>query len=502
MSKITNVFVLALENRSFDHMLGFSGITGSDAATGKPTSLNGLTGNESNTYAGHEYPVTKGAEWSMMVGPGHEFADTLEQLAGLGSNYCGAYPPINNSGFVADFVTAIANMPALMSFIHVSPGEVMRCYSPEQLPSLVSLAQHYAVCDNWFSGMPGPTWPNRFFMLAASSGGLDVSPSATPEGIWSSVEGFEFENGTLFDKLTGQWRIYAGGSLCIAAALQGVDMADIHKYSNFASDVKSYTTGGPKFTFIEPDYGSIFGLAAGNYSGGTSQHPLDDVRPGDHLIAQTYNAIAASPVWNSSVLIITWDEHGGFYDHVVPPPAVPPGDEPKNRNTNHWGFKFDRYGVRVPAVVVSPLIAKNTIDHRLYDHSSIPATVEKLFGLKALTQRDANANNLTPLLSLTTPRTDTLQLAAPAPVVVPHIDPFSSSVDLTGPMHRAGNVPGFLHVALRHDIQLSPPDQHDAIIARAQKVQTLGEAAKYMQSVEDKIEASRDVSVAAKTTQA
>src|SRR5207253_3461968 len=186
----------------------------------------------------------------------------------------------------------------------------------------------------------------------------------------------------------------------------------------FANDIAS-SDYPYRYTFIEPSYGNILN---NTYMGGTSQHPLDDVTGGERLIKETYEALRKSPLWKNSLLIITWDEHGGFYDHVAPPAAVPPGDEPKNRNTNQWGFKFDRYGVRVPAVVVSPLIQKNSIDHRLYDHSSIPATIEKLFGLKALTQRDANANNLTPLLSLTTPRTDTLRLAAPAPAAIPHID--------------------------------------------------------------------------------
>jgi len=93
-----------------------------------------------------------------------------------------------------------------------------------------------------------------------------------------------------------------------------------------------------------------------------------------------YNKIRNSPLWNESVLIITWDEHGGFYDHVPPPEAVPPGDDMIYRAANPSHFKFDRYGVRVPAVIVSPWIEKGVIDGRTYDHASIPKTVEDRLG--------------------------------------------------------------------------------------------------------------------------
>src|SRR4051812_32824034 len=151
--KIKHVFVLMLENRSFDHMLGFSAITGLDAITKQPTAINGLTGKESNSYLGVNYPVKQPADFVMPVDPGHEFADTVEQLCGPDKTYVPgkSYPPITNSGFVKNYVTTRTPNEG-----HPRDkfGEVMMCYSPEQLPVLNALAREFALCDNWFSSMP------------------------------------------------------------------------------------------------------------------------------------------------------------------------------------------------------------------------------------------------------------------------------------------------------------------------------------------------------------
>lgn len=478
---IQHIFVLVMENRSFDHMLGFSGITGTDAVSGQPTKIQGLDGTESNSYQGTPYPVSQPADYSMPVDPGHEFPDVVTQLAGPGATYPsgGAYPSIVDSGFVASYVQAGGQ---------ANPGEIMKCYAPDQLPVLNALAQEFAVCDNWFSSMPGPTWPNRFFVNAASSGGLDHSPDVEQMLKWETVDGFGFQNGSLFNKNLW-WRIYADGELCISQALKGVLAADITAYKHFASDVAS--AGYPvQYTFIEPNYGDMI---SGTYKGGTSQHPLDDVRNGEAFIKATYEALRNSPIWESSMLIITWDEHGGFYDHATPPAAPAPGDKPVMSSVNQYGFTFQQYGARVPAVIISPWIARNVIDHRLYDHASIPATVEARFGLSPMTQRDAQANNVLALASLASPRTDcpttlpspatSLAMAASAPVAkVP---------DAHEPVNQ-GNLPGFVHLAVRSDLELSAPEQRPAILARAQGLQTRGEAYQYIQEVQQKVRAHRE----------
>jgi phospholipase C len=208
------------------------------------------------------------------------------------------------------------------------------------------------------------------------------------------------------------------------------------------------------YTWIEPNYGNV---ANGTYEGGNSQHPMDGVTQGEALIKETYEAIRNSPHRNTSLLIVTWDEHGGFYDHVAPPKAVVPGDTQPGSKYNRYHFTFGQYGVRVPAVIVSPLIPANLIDHRVYDHSSIPATIEAVFGLTPLTKRDAAANNLTPLLSLGTPRTDApTSLPAPATPVVPQVARRAPSPESTVD---SGNLAAFLHVATRQDLsfRLPPP---------------------------------------------
>jgi phospholipase C len=211
-SGIQHVFVLMLENRSLDHLLGFSGITGADAVSGGPASLNGLAlaqssllqlarswqqnsvsgivqrqegkwppspslsvrallaSSVSNSYNGQSFSITQPADYAMPVDPCHEFPCVTVQLCGQGASYPsgGAYPTILNNGFVASYAASGGQS---------NPGEIMKCYSPSQLPVLNQLAQNFVVCDNWQASLPGPTWPNRFFVHAASSGGLDHSLS-------------------------------------------------------------------------------------------------------------------------------------------------------------------------------------------------------------------------------------------------------------------------------------------------------------------------------------
>ncbi len=487
---ITNVFVLMLENRSFDHLLGFSGMTGPDAETGQPTRINGLNGSESNTFNGTIYPVSQPADLVMPVDPGHEFTDVVVQLGGTHATYPsgGSYPAIDNSGFVTDYA-AVGGQS--------NPAEIMKCYATSrQLPVLYALATEFAVCDSWFSSVPGPTWPNRFFAHAASSGGLDHSPSSAQIVEWEIgiPAGFSFEHGTIFDVLNREqssgWRIYRDGLFAVVTALRGINITDTLPFARFAADLSlpSYPWA---FTWIEPNYGDV---ANNSYQGGTSQHPLDDVTHGEALIKATYEAIRQSPHWDHSLLIVTWDEHGGFYDHAVPPGAVAPGDSiTTSGNVNQHGFTFNQSGPRVPAVVVSAFTPRNVIDHREYDHASIPATVEAFFGLSSLTERDAAVYNVTALVSLATPRTDApTTLPNPAEptltpgasmMAVPAVSAPTDSID-------KGNQPGFLHLAMRSDLALSPANERPAIVARVKTIKTPEARRDYIEEVEHKIRAA------------
>jgi phospholipase C len=473
MPTISNIFVLMLENRSFDHMLGFSGIGG----------INGLTGTESNTHNGQRYTVTQPADAFMPVDPGHEFTDVVKQLCGASASYPqgGTYPLIDNSGFVSDYASLVTS----------KFGDIMKCFSPVQLPVLNALAREFAVCDGWHASVPGPTFPNRFFACAASSGGLDHSPKSREIIDWELGPGFPMPNGTIFDALgkeyaTG-WRIYAGDSFPMATALKGVHHANVQNFDrSFVTEVKNADYPW-LYTWIEPNYGDV---AGGTYQGGNSQHPLDGVTQGEALIKKTYEAIRNSPHWDTSLLIVTWDEHGGFYDHLPPPRnAVPPGDTQPGSKYNTYHFTFAQYGVRVPAVIVSPLIPANTVDHRLYDHASIPATIEAAFGLAPLTARDAAANTVLPLLSLARPRTDARKtLPNPARLAVPkakrRVPKLTETVD-------SGNLPGILLSAMRLDLELSPSSDTHAILSRVQSIQTRGQAAEYLKEVEAKAKKAR-----------
>ena len=488
---ITNIFVLMLENRSFDHMLGFSGIEGTDAETGQPTAMNGLKGNETNYYQGQPYPVVPSADDTMPIDPGHEFTDVVKQLCGENATYPlgGPYPLIDNSGFVADY----AKSPSASQGEGNAPnnfGEIMKCFSPEQLPVLNALAKAFAVCDNWHASIPGPTWPNRLFACGASSAGLDHSPTTGEMATWETLDGLEFPNGSIFDALHRKspndgWRVYAGDHFPMAAALKGIEVLEIGSLNDFTKEVTNPVYPW-LYTWIEPNYGDTL---HNTYRGGNSQHPMDDVTPGEALIKTVYEAIRNSPHWDTSLLIVTWDEHGGFYDHVGPPAAIPPGDTLVGDKFNQYHFPFDRYGVRVPAVIVSPLIPANVIDHRLYDHSSIPKAIETVFGLPPLTERDKAANDPTALLTLPTARTD-------APPTLPNpAAPAMPKVAFAAPQPEAnvdsGNLPAFLHVAMRADIATSAADAKHAILSRVQSIQTRGQAAAYIQEVQAKVQAAK-----------
>ena len=273
----------------------------------------------------------------------------------------------------------------------------------------------------------------------------------------------------------------------MVSALKGIRLDDIRHYSQFAGDL-SQATYPFSYVFIEPSYD-----VANDYRNGTSQHPLADVNRGEALIKATYEAIRGSAVWESSLLIITSDEHGGFYDHTIPPDAVAPGDAGPDSSHNKNGFTFEKYGPRVPALVISPLIPRNLIDHQLYDHASVPATLETLFGLNPLTKRDATANRLTSLLTLAEPRKNAPTMLPPAasaeavPLAAAMADAATVSVSRPDDSADDGNLPGIVQAALRQDLAVSPAAERPAIIARVRSIKTRSEAIQYLHEVQKKV---------------
>ena len=263
-------------------------------------------------------------------------------------------------------------------------------------------------------------------------------------------------------------------------------------FEDFRGDLNKpgYTTS---YAFIEPNYGHVL---TGDFTCGDSQHPKDDVTRGERLLKTIYETIRNSPHWENSVLIITYDEHGGFYDHVPPPQTIAPGDaitDPGN-NTNHFDFK--QLGVRVPAVIISPLIPKGLIDSTIYDHSSVLATLESIFGLLPLTERDKQANTLNHLFSLSEPRKDTpTTLPAPANSGIRCDDNTGANRSLVTHATSATepippSLQGFLHVAFLRDLQVTPQTEQANLTARFSNIKTQLDARLYMDEVRQKVEPS------------
>jgi phospholipase C len=277
----------------------------------------------------------------------------------------------------------------------------MKCFSAENLPVLSRLASEYAVCDAWFSSVPGPTWPNRFFAHAATSRGSTGNRLAP-----SDVR-------TIYHHLTDagvSWKIFFH-DLPQALGLRSLWPEEYRRHVRGIKRFYEAAQAGtlPAYSFIEPRYFSFIPWADRFGAPANDQHPPHDVNEGEELIAAIYQVLRASPQWERTLLVVTYDEHGGCYDHqsviAVPPPEPPPAGAE---------FDFATTGVRVPAVVVSPWIDQGKVDSTPYDHATIPATLKERFGLaNYLTARDAAANTLGGLLTLTVARADAIVDVAP-----------------------------------------------------------------------------------------
>jgi phospholipase C len=477
-TKIKHIIVLMLENRSFDHMLGYSDINGTIAGTSQQGKIEGINpANKPFNLDNSNNPVFSSSDAPFVLDfpdPGHDFPDVLRQLTGDPNaklDSTGSYPiNLNNNGFVQNFQNQ-KKAPA-------DPSIIMKAFTPENLPILNQLAREFVVCDHWFSSLPGPTWPNRFFVHAATSGGLDDSPTLPQILVADTIKGYKFDNGTIYSCLSEHrinWTIYAGSKFPQVLALKGIRANDIIAYENLKTDIQK--PGFPAYTFIEPNYGHFL---LGNYKGGNSQHPLDDVSSGEKLMKDVYETIRNSPIWNETILVITYDEHGGFYDHVIPPLAEDPGDS-KHYSTH--GFNFKQYGIRVPAIIISPLIAKNLIDKRTYDHTSILASLEMLFSVGHLTERDQLANNFLDLISLDEPRSTPNTLADTlSGILQAEQDPVTTHEALDS------SLTGFLHVAYIRDLEVSTPADRASLPQKLEQMSDRDKALNYMQEVKPKLQ--------------
>jgi phospholipase C len=284
-----------------------------------------------------------------------------------------------------------------------------------------------------------------------------------------------------------KYRIYADDHFPVAAEHDGVSvLRDIREFEDFAKDLRdpSFDAG---FVHIEPSYDALDDFADGN-----SLHPSGSIAAGERFIKATYEAIRSSPAWEKSLLIITWDEHGGFYDHVIPPPAPRTGE----RGRTH-GFMFDQLGPRVPAVVVSPLIRKNLIEKKILDHTAIPATLRRVFNLPSLGERDGISGGVDHLAGFAA-RTDApLQLPDVATVgvalarILPSAKTTARRPDALLADDPYGNLAALLHSAVVQHLQVAPAEQHAAILARVRLFTTRAEAFAYLKEVEQLVRTKR-----------
>jgi phospholipase C len=384
MANIQHVVVLMLENRSFDSMLGRLYPNDPD--------YRGLTLRESNTYAGTVFPVWNDSGMSPTTAciptpdPGELFTDMNMQVFGDAAPG-GAAPTM--AGFAENYAQQKASSDGTPK-----PGDVLHYFTPEQVPVISTLARAFGVSDCWHASTPCQTWPNRFFAHTGTSlGHVDNHTFPIP-----------FPAQSLFHRLEKggrTWRVYFH-DMPQASLLRDIWLCAAFHFRGFNQFLADAHTGAlPSYSFIEPRY--FTDLFLNNIP--NDAHPPHNVLYGEQLIAAVYNAVRSSPCWKQTLLIITCDEHGGCFDHVPPPAAIPPDQN------SQYGFAFDRYGVRVPAVLVSPFIPPGTKVRPLpdadgntcpFDHTSIVATVRALFlpGDPPLTARDAVAPTLLASLSL------------------------------------------------------------------------------------------------------
>ena len=427
---IQHVIVLALENRSFDHMLG--------ACQAVKPEIDGIppAGTpRSNRFEGQIYEQRDGAARIVVDDPRHETPHVLVQLRKDSTG-------TPNSGFVEDYATAY---PMLKDDAR---HEVMRYHAHGALPALHALAENFTVCDQWFSSVPGPTWTNRLFLMSGTSLGRVSMPGGLMD-----INLHWYDQPTIFDRLNEKqrpWAVYRGDtplSLLLTHQWEPENLARYKSMRDFFTDVAVREPGSfPAFAFIEPAYME---------PGANDDHPSHDVLAGEALIASVYNALRANePLWNTTLLVILFDEHGGFYDHVAPPAAIPPDHHQEE-------YAFDRLGVRVPALLVSPFAA-NAVFKQQLDHTSLLRYLIDKWQLGPLGERATQANSFASALQGPA-RTDT-------PLSIPAVP--AQLALATPPPRQPLNDHQTALVALSHALESMAAEDPSVIAARSRQLLT------------------------------
>jgi phospholipase C len=356
---ITRVVVLMMENRSYDHYLGSRSLV-----EGLPG--DGLTAEMANPDAGGTSRAVYRESTFCVADPPHGWDSShLQFNAGM------------NDGFLTEYEED--------TMAGIDP-HVMGYFVREDLPVTYALADTYTSCDRYFCSVMGPTWPNRFYFHCAQSEGLksNDSPQQVMPTIYDRMTDKGFSFGYFYTDLP--FLLLVGGGHPITPAVP-----------SFFDAAANGTL--PNLTVIDPGFAL------------NDDHPPHHPQLGQQFIASIYQALATSPQWKNVLFIVTYDEHGGFFDHVAPPTVA----------DDRAAEGFDQLGFRVPTLVIGPYVKAGHVSSVQYDHTSILKHIETLFDLEPLTARDAAANDLSDAIDAD--RLAALDFAEPITLPTLDIDP-------------------------------------------------------------------------------
>jgi phospholipase C len=359
--QIKHIVVLVMENHSYDNHLGMLGRSGADGfalgANGKPKASNPYP--DGKIQHAFRMPTT----CQLSGQPSQTWQDAHTQLA---------------DGHLAGFVRS-GSGPVAMGY-----------WEKADLPFYYSMATTFPIADRYFCSVLGQTFPNRRYLIAATSMGM--INDGVPDPLQYPA------NGTIFDRLEHAGVTWADYYSLLDSFLPTATMGlypellikygdHLHLIDKFFDDAKAGTL--PGFCLVEPDYGK------------SSEEDPQNIAYGEQFAAQVIDAVMSGPGWKNTLLIWTFDEHGGYYDHVVPPPALAPDNIGPDTGGGPAYTGFRQYGFRVPCAMISPYARADYVSHEVFDHTSICALVEAKWNLPALTLRDANAGNMLDMLDLT-----------------------------------------------------------------------------------------------------
>ena len=359
ISLIDTIVIVVMENRSFDHTLGYLSLSGTDSVPVEGLKSNpGWMDARANLFNGETFKLHRiGADYSISD-PQHDRESIRTQIE---------LPPADHSlGKMGGFVESYAK------FSKPRPTElsgVMGYYGSTSVPTFDFFARNYCVCDHWFASLPLGTQANRLMAMAGESAIVDNAPVGLPfqklvydwlrenKLSWSAYQSGDF---LPFFSLMPHWFLEIIVSL---TSSQSGGPGHFRRYSQFKGEWQS-TVAAPSVIFIEPEY------TDGPHSAPNDDHPPTGIAPGQRFLADIYNTLISCPQkWAKTMLVVTYDEHGGFFDHVPPLPI----------DVVAGGQNFRTTGVRVPAYIISPYARRGVFSGHL-DHTSILQLLDDRFG--------------------------------------------------------------------------------------------------------------------------